>query len=250
MIARMIGPDGGHARLPPLPGPRPRVLDHCLADPRCAKVVLARNPVDSYVSLKIARKTGQWWLGDVRTARSATARFDAEEFDATSPSPGLLRPRPPRAPDVGADGVPHPLRRSGRSGGARRPRPLAGRRRGRRRAARSGARPEPRTARGQGRELHEMEAALGRADAFDLFRVPDLEPRRGPNVPAWLGSAALGLLFMPLAGGPTDRVAAWMEGRAARRRNRVSRASRCASGCGNAGPPELHGGDPPAAPRA
>jgi hypothetical protein len=56
-----------------------------------------------------------------------------------------------------------------------------------------------------------MEAALGRADAFDLFRMPDLEPRRGPNVPSWLGSGALGLIFMPLAGGPTARVAAWLE---------------------------------------
>jgi hypothetical protein len=56
----------------------------------------------------------------------------------------------------------------------------------------------------------EMEAALGRADAFDLYRLPDLEPRRGPNVPSWLASDALGLLFMPLAGGPTDRVADWL----------------------------------------
>jgi hypothetical protein len=57
----------------------------------------------------------------------------------------------------------------------------------------------------------EMEEALGRADAFDLFRLPDLEPRRGPNVPAWLGSDPLRLLHMPLAGGPTERIAAWLE---------------------------------------
>jgi hypothetical protein len=56
----------------------------------------------------------------------------------------------------------------------------------------------------------EMEAALGRADAFDLYRHPDLEPRRGPNVPAWMASDALGLLFMPLAGGPTERVVDWL----------------------------------------
>jgi hypothetical protein len=56
-----------------------------------------------------------------------------------------------------------------------------------------------------------MAASLGRADAFDLFRIPDLEPRRGPNVPGWIASEELGLLFLPLAGGPTDRIAAWLE---------------------------------------
>ena len=37
----------------------PRVLAPVLADPRCAKIILTRNPLHSYVSLKIARATGQ-----------------------------------------------------------------------------------------------------------------------------------------------------------------------------------------------
>ena len=36
----------------------PRVLDIALSDPRCAKIVLTRNPVDSYVSWKIAHQIG------------------------------------------------------------------------------------------------------------------------------------------------------------------------------------------------
>ncbi|TNF60303.1 MAG: nodulation protein NodH, partial [Rhodobacteraceae bacterium] len=40
----------------------PRVLDPILDDPRCAKIVLTRNPLDSYVSWKIAQATGQWKL--------------------------------------------------------------------------------------------------------------------------------------------------------------------------------------------
>ncbi|MBU0780159.1 MAG: sulfotransferase domain-containing protein, partial [Alphaproteobacteria bacterium] len=36
-----------------------RVLDIALTDPRCAKIVLTRNPVDSFVSWKIASATGQ-----------------------------------------------------------------------------------------------------------------------------------------------------------------------------------------------
>ena len=34
----------------------PRVLDRMLVDPRCAKIILTRNPLDSYVSWKIARR--------------------------------------------------------------------------------------------------------------------------------------------------------------------------------------------------
>ncbi len=37
----------------------PRVFEMLMQDTRCAKIVLTRNPIDSYVSLKIARATGQ-----------------------------------------------------------------------------------------------------------------------------------------------------------------------------------------------
>lgn len=58
----------------------PRVIDHVLADRKAAKIVLTRRPVNSYVSLKIARKTGQWWLGDLASARAAKVDFDAAEY--------------------------------------------------------------------------------------------------------------------------------------------------------------------------
>ena len=41
-----------------------RIIDQVLNDPKCAKIVLTRNPVDSYVSWKIAQATGQWKLTD------------------------------------------------------------------------------------------------------------------------------------------------------------------------------------------
>jgi len=59
-----------------------RVLDTVLTDPRCAKIILTRNPVDSYVSWKIAQDTGQWKLTDVRRRKDTAAiTFDAEEFE-------------------------------------------------------------------------------------------------------------------------------------------------------------------------
>lgn len=57
-----------------------RAVDHVLKDQKAAKVVLTRRAIDSYVSLKIARKTGQWWLGDMTSARVAKVPFDAAEY--------------------------------------------------------------------------------------------------------------------------------------------------------------------------
>ena len=58
----------------------PRVLDTLLDDLACAKIILTRNPADSYVSWKIAQATGQWKLTDVKRRKQGTAEFDADEF--------------------------------------------------------------------------------------------------------------------------------------------------------------------------
>jgi LPS sulfotransferase NodH len=210
-IARMIAATDGIAGFRLFPGHDRRVLSHCLADPRCAKVVLARNPVDSYVSLEIARATGQWWMGDDRTARQASVRFDAREFDGflarlrdfygeirralqTSGQTAFHIHYDDLADPAVLDGL---ARWLGATGPAEREP-----------AARV---QNPGSLESKVENFAEMEAALGRADAFDLFRLPDLEPRRGPNVPGWLASDRLRLIHMPLAGGPTDRIADWLE---------------------------------------
>jgi hypothetical protein len=167
--------------------------------------------VDSYVSLKIARKTGQWWLGDIRTARSGTVRFEPAEFEAhlarlqdfyghirralqTSGQTAFHIHYEDLADPAAIDGLARWLGATGPAQGGVK-----------------GRVQNPESLEAKVENFCEMEAALGRADAFDLFRLPDLEPRRGPNVPSWLGSGTLGLIFMPLAGGPTDRVAAWLQ---------------------------------------
>jgi LPS sulfotransferase NodH len=57
-----------------------RVLDRMLPDPRVAKIILSRNPLDSYVSWKIAQATGQWKLTNVAKRKEGLAEFDADEF--------------------------------------------------------------------------------------------------------------------------------------------------------------------------
>ena len=57
------------------PGHDPRVLPQLLSDARCAKIILSRNPVESYVSLSIARETDQW-----RPRRCARSQIGAHSF--------------------------------------------------------------------------------------------------------------------------------------------------------------------------
>jgi LPS sulfotransferase NodH len=53
-----------------------RVLSAVIEDPRCAKIVLWRAPLDSYLSLEIARRTGQWQLTRARDRKAAKVVFD------------------------------------------------------------------------------------------------------------------------------------------------------------------------------
>lgn len=58
------------------------VMKHALADPECRRIVLTRDPVDSYVSLKIARQTDQWLLRRKNKRVNVRITFDPAEFDA------------------------------------------------------------------------------------------------------------------------------------------------------------------------
>ncbi|WGI22079.1 sulfotransferase family 2 domain-containing protein [Amylibacter sp. IMCC11727] len=60
----------------------PRILQHCLNDPECAKIILTRNPLDSFVSHAIAKATDQWKLTDVSKRKKAKVHFDFLEFKA------------------------------------------------------------------------------------------------------------------------------------------------------------------------
>jgi LPS sulfotransferase NodH len=189
----------------------PRVLDRALADPRCAKIVLTRNPVESYVSLKIARETGQWKLGDARRRKAATVDFDAAEFEAHLAALQafqllILRTLQTSGQtafyiayeDVGdlavINGLAAWLGVEGRldavADGIKKqnPEPLAD----------------------KVTDPAAMEAALARVDRFDLSRTPNFEPRRGAALPGSMASPGAPLLFLPVRCGPEAQVAAWL----------------------------------------
>ena len=62
------------------PGHSKQVLDYVLSDTSCAKIILRRNPLDSFVSHQIAIATDQWQLRDLSVRRDTKIEFDGDKF--------------------------------------------------------------------------------------------------------------------------------------------------------------------------
>lgn len=188
----------------------PRALAEVLKDRRCAKIVLNRNPLESYISRKIALETGQWLLrADARRRRAVRVAFSAPEFEAYLSDVQDFQLVVQRELQISGqtafwinyddlhdleifNGL---LRFLGRPPVERLTSDLVKQNPG---------------------DLHdkvanpaEMDAALARFDRFDLSRTPNFEPRRGPAVPGFVGSDA-GLLLMPIAGTGEARLRDWL----------------------------------------
>lgn len=194
------------------PGHDPRVLPHLLSDARCAKIILSRNPIESYVSLCIARETDQWRLGDARGRKSARIRFDSHDFKTHLAQLQEFR----RAVQVG-------LQAAGQTafyldyedlndrtvlqgllkflGVAAEVVP-----------AKSVVPQNPEPLSEKVSNPAEMAATLRDLDPFDLSRIPNFEPRRGPAVPGFVAASGTPLLFLPVKGGPTERIEDWLAG--------------------------------------
>ena len=189
----------------------PRVFDAIVDDPRCAKIVLTRNPVDSYVSWKIAQATGQWKLTDMKAHKSAQAVFDSGEFEAhlealqafqllllnrlqtTGQTAFYVAYEDLQSVEVMNGlakylGVDETLESLDKNLKKQNPSPVSA----------------------KVSNYDHMVRALSRLDRFDLTRTPNFEPRRGPNVPSYVVAAESSLVYMPLRSGPQAQVLEWM----------------------------------------
>ena len=188
-----------------------RVLSQCLDDTGCAKIILTRNPLDSYVSRKIAAATGQWKLTNPTHQKAQQIEFDAGEFEAhvngqqqfllhiqnhlqtTGQTAFFLTYDDLQNLDVinglgrflGSQHQLHafPKRLKKQNPGA---------------AVDKIANPD------------QIEAALAKLDWFNLNRVPNFEPRRGPSVPRFVAAAQAPLLFMPIQTGLDATITGWL----------------------------------------
>ncbi len=188
-----------------------RVVERILPDPRIAKVILTRNPLDSYVSRKIASATGQWRLTDMKHARTAQIRFDPPEFsdllDRLLAFQGRLRrglqtsgqaPFVIRYEDINDADVLNGL--AAFLGSDHRVE----------KASKKLKKQNPSALRDKVENYDEMVAAIGDLDRFGLEKSPELEPERSAQVRNFVAHPTLGLLFCPIKGAPENAVLEWM----------------------------------------
>lgn len=189
----------------------PRVLDAVLDNPRCAKLILTRDPLESYISLKIARETGQWKLTDLKGRKDARVAFDAQEFsDHLRDLKDFHRKVAHRLQVTGQTafrlsyedllsvdvingvaaflGIYDRLEKLDQRLKVQNPAAIADKVTNR----------------------AEMEAALAAQREVDVDHVPDFEPRRVVAVPSYVTGAQAPLLYLPIRGGSAPQVTAWM----------------------------------------
>ncbi|MBK0325756.1 sulfotransferase family 2 domain-containing protein [Rhodobacteraceae bacterium F11138] len=189
----------------------PRVLDTVLKDPRCAKVVLTRNPLDSYVSWKIAKATGQWKLTNIKRRKDAVPTFEPAEFarhvhaiqEFQIALQNRLQTSGQTAFYVSYEDLQDLAVMNGLAGwlGCT----------GRLDRLESSLKPQnPGGITEKVSNPDEMAEAVGGLDRFNLTRTPNFEPRRGAGVPTHVAAARSPLLFMPMPGGPEQQIAHWL----------------------------------------
>lgn len=189
----------------------PRVFEALIDDPRCAKIVLTRNMVEAYVSRRIAMATDQWQLSDATDARKRQARFIPDEFEKLfyriKSFQLKIKDRLQRSgqtafyidyEDAQKLGVVNGLAKY--LGETTEITEFAG--------TYKKQNPEPLSDKVKKFEL--LTSTVGRIDVFDLHKLPNFEPSRPPALKTYLASDALQLVFLPIAGGPTQQLTDWM----------------------------------------
>ncbi len=189
----------------------PRVFDAFMRDPACAKIVLTRNPVESFVSLQIARATQQWRLGDVKNRRAEKVVFDPAAFAAHVAELQAQQAR-----------IQHLLQTTGQSAyyvGYEDIKDLAvinglaawlgvgGRLE---RAPRKLKRQNPEALAEKLVNPEAVEEGIARLDRFNIARTPRFEPRQPPPLWAFRACPRTPLVHAPIPGGWDRPIHDWM----------------------------------------
>lgn len=189
----------------------PRVLDIVLPDPRCAKIILTRNPIESYVSWRIAAATGQWKLTNVKHAKTEQVRFRTAEFEEHLETLQGFQVK-----------LLHALQKTGQTGFYVAYEDLQDIEVMNGMAAFLGCparidgldkklkKQNPEPIEDKVSNFAEMEKTLARLDRFNLTRSPNFEPRRGPSIPTIIAAPQSPLLYLPIRSGPEQAVRDWL----------------------------------------
>jgi len=189
----------------------PRVQDLILDDPRCAKIILTRNPIDSFVSLQIARTTGQWKMTNVKHALQEKAHFDADAFTTYLSDlqafqvrlQGALQRSGQTAFYLAYDDLHDVDVLNGLATFLECEDQID-------RLDKKLKRQNPEPIRDKVSNPDDMNAALAALDRFNLSQTPNFEPRRGPRVPHYVAAPVSPLLYIPVPGGPDEMIQSWL----------------------------------------
>lgn len=191
----------------------PRIRAEILGDPACAKIVLSRNPVDSYVSLLIARQTGRWRASDVRRTQTAKPSFDAAGFAEFLDQRAAFQAEVLSALQISGQTAFYLDYEDVRSveviNGLLRFLGVAG---DVRRIATRLIPQNPEPLRDKVRNFAELTRAVAGTDWAALGRLPNFEPRRGPGVPRAVAARGVPLLYLPVLPEEDGAVRDWLKG--------------------------------------
>lgn len=191
----------------------PRVTEAVLDDPGCAKIILTRNPLESYVSLLIARQTDQWKLTHAKKLRSSRVHFDPEGFEAHLDELQEFYRYLNRRIQLSGQAAFHidyaDLQDIDVLNGLARFLGVEGRLDGLDGKLKK-QNPDPISEKVENPEA--VEVALARVDRFDFSAIPNFEPRRGLAIPSLVALRDMPLVFMPMQGASEQRVTDWMAG--------------------------------------
>ncbi len=189
----------------------PRILDQVVQNPRCAKIILTRNPVDSYVSWKIAKATDQWKLTNLKFRKSARITFDAKEYEAHVGAQRAfqahllksLQVSGQTAFHIGFDDIPDVNVINGIA-------KFLGAKGRKEQPSQALKRQNPSPLKDKVKNYDEMIAAIGGGDQFEGSNSPNYEPARGAMVPTYLAAANAPLIYLPIKGGPDTQIKDWL----------------------------------------
>ncbi|MEE9387840.1 MAG: sulfotransferase family 2 domain-containing protein [Paracoccaceae bacterium] len=188
-----------------------RVFDSSLADENCAKIVLTRNPIETYISREIVRQTQQWRLGDFKSAKSARVTFDADDFSAhleiqqqfQSKIKSGLQKSGQTAFYLSYDDIPDQNVLNGLV-------KFLGVDAHKKKTTTKTKKQNPQALDEKVVNYDDMLVALGKLDLFAIDRHLSFEPARGAVVPTYIAAPKSPLLYAPIASGPTAEVARWL----------------------------------------
>mgnify|MGYP000495243686 CR=1 FL=1 len=188
-----------------------RTAQMALRDPKCAKIILQRDVLQSFISLEIALKTDQWLLHDAPDRRGGKIIFDHEEFKEYRAKQGVYY-----------DNVREILQKSGQTafwihypeqrdvevlnGIAK----FLGQDEVLKTVKETIRRQNPGSLRDKVENYDEMQAALSHWSEDDIFPQTSFDPLRRANIPKMVSCISQPILFVPLPGGPNEEVLRWM----------------------------------------